>query len=328
MSRSVIILSIFLIMSSVSAGCIDDADILPAVNEPTEPSCEALICQCYAEYCAEDNNTTDRSDNDTSDNSSESRNNTTESSANHTIGDCDEETCECDSRYCEDNNTTVRPDWDNMTEEERCLSQGNEWDTWLDANNTTVGACVVICFPEPPEPRPDDGNNTDNNSHNGTDIVCTQDLCWDGSSRDPSDCSCPEMPVNTDNYTHTWDNDLFLLTNDNNSYTLHINESFNWSGYELHWLEYPENGSLTSFYHINITMWPDHAHRYEENLTINMTRWWAEGWYHAEVIFTNCVPANGSYDCWEIAREHFSLILTLPNTTHPCNQPNALNCED
>jgi hypothetical protein len=25
-------------------------------------------------------------------------------------------------------------------------------------------------------------------------VVCTQDLCWDGSSRDPVDCSCPEEP--------------------------------------------------------------------------------------------------------------------------------------
>ena len=65
-------------------------------------------------------------------------------------------------------NNSVRPDWDNMTEEERCLSQGNEWDTWLDANNTTVGACVVICFPEPPEPRPDDGNNTEDNNTNNS----------------------------------------------------------------------------------------------------------------------------------------------------------------
>jgi len=25
-------------------------------------------------------------------------------------------------------------------------------------------------------------------------VVCTEDLCWDGSSRDPVDCSCPEEP--------------------------------------------------------------------------------------------------------------------------------------
>ena len=23
-------------------------------------------------------------------------------------------------------------------------------------------------------------------------VYCTMDLCWDGSSRDPRDCSCPE----------------------------------------------------------------------------------------------------------------------------------------
>lgn len=22
-------------------------------------------------------------------------------------------------------------------------------------------------------------------------VVCTMDMCWDGSSRDPTDCSCP-----------------------------------------------------------------------------------------------------------------------------------------
>jgi hypothetical protein len=28
-----------------------------------------------------------------------------------------------------------------------------------------------------------------------SDVVCTADLCWDGSSRDPLDCSCPEDSV-------------------------------------------------------------------------------------------------------------------------------------
>jgi hypothetical protein len=302
-----------LMVTTPLAGCLDEAEPLPIDDET---NCEALICQCYEEYCDRDNNTT--SEDNSTNNSSEPGNNTTfEPPQNNTIGDCDAETCECDSRYCDENNNTTHSDGDNMTEEERCLLQGNEWHTWLDENNTTVGACAVICFPEPPEPHPDDGNNT-NNSSNETDIVCTTDLCWDGSSRDPADCSCPPIVNNTnntttiiDNYTHTWNNDLFLLTNDNNSYTLHINESLNWSSYVVHWLEYPEYRVPTSFYHINITMWPDHAHRYEENLTINMTRWWAEGWYHAEVIFTNCVPANGSYDCWETARGNFSLILML-----------------
>jgi hypothetical protein len=32
-------------------------------------------------------------------------------------------------------------------------------------------------------------------SNSGSDgVVCTQDLCWDGSSRDPVDCSCPTNP--------------------------------------------------------------------------------------------------------------------------------------
>ena len=313
-----------LMVTTPLAGCLDEGEPLPEDNS-TEPNCEALICQCYEEYCDRDNNTTNE-DNPTNDSSERE---------NHTIGDCDAETCECDSRFCDENNNTIRPDWDNMTEEERCLSQGNEWHTWLDANNTTVGACVVICFPEPPAPRADDKNNTDHNSHNGTDIVCTTDLCWDGSSRNPADCSCPPL-VNSsdnatniiDNYSHTWDNDLFLLTHDNNSYTIHINESLNWSGYVVHFLEWPENGTQTSFYQINTTKWPDNSH-YEKNLTINMSQWWAEGFYHAVVEITNCVPANGSHDCWEIARGNFSLTLTLePPATHPCNLPNATNCED
>lgn len=306
-----------LMVTTPLAGCLDEGEPLPGDNS-TEPNCEALICQCYEEYCDTDNNTTSE-DNSTHD-SSDRGNNTVEPPRNHTIGDCDAETCECDSRFCDENNNTIRPDWDNMTEEERCLWQGNEWHTWLDENNTTVGACAVICFPEPPEPRPDDGNNTTNSS-NGTDIVCTEDLCWDGSSRDPADCSCPSF-----NDSDTWNTELFLLTNDNNTFSLHThNEAMDWDHFILNWLVYPENGSITSFYHINLTKYPEHSHRYEENLTINMTRWWAEGLYHAEVIYY----AHSNETNWEIARGHFSLMLMLePTTTHPCNEPNAPNCED
>ena len=29
-------------------------------------------------------------------------------------------------------------------------------------------------------------------------VICTEDLCWDGSSRDPTDCSCPPEDTDSD----------------------------------------------------------------------------------------------------------------------------------
>ena len=64
------------------------------------------------------------------------------------------------------------------------------------------GSCE---YPSPQPVQGNDSNTTDSDLQNGTNnetnstnnsdsVVCPTDICWDGSSRDPSDCSCPEEP--------------------------------------------------------------------------------------------------------------------------------------
>ena len=61
-----------------------------------------------------------------------------------------------------------------------------------------------------PEPEP-------NNQTNGTDsgpIVCTTDLCWDGSSRNSTDCSCPPEEENKSDNENLTDQDSIVCPMD------------------------------------------------------------------------------------------------------------------
>ncbi|DAC21559.1 MAG TPA: hypothetical protein HA345_06880 [Candidatus Thalassarchaeaceae archaeon] len=60
------------------------------------------------------------------------------------------------------------------------------------------GSCEYL--DDEPEPVPD--NET--NSTDPDPIVCSTDLCWDGSSRNSTDCSCPSEVANeSDNENNT-----------------------------------------------------------------------------------------------------------------------------
>ncbi len=85
-------------------------------------------------------------------------------------------------------------------------SQPIEGCTDLNATNYEQNADIDdgSCEYPSPEPEPsNDSNTTDSDSLNETDnqtnstdsdlVVCPTDICWDGSSRDPSDCSCPDQ---------------------------------------------------------------------------------------------------------------------------------------
>ena len=62
------------------------------------------------------------------------------------------------------------------------------------------GSCEYLV--DEPEPVPDD--NETNSTEDPDPIVCSTDLCWDGSSRNLTDCSCPSEEVNeSDNENST-----------------------------------------------------------------------------------------------------------------------------
>ena len=90
------------------AGCLDDAEVITTNNNDDD----TLI----------GNNTTT---NETADNNT--GNSTTMPERGNNTFSCDALTCGCDPRLCDEDNNTIVRDWDNMTEEDWCNWNGNEW---------------------------------------------------------------------------------------------------------------------------------------------------------------------------------------------------------